>query len=253
MKKTLAALSAAAIAAAALSGCGSQAASGKGLDASLDYSVSKVMNYSSSQARAVSDFADSAFCKANSVAMVINSKTDKEQFEEIARNFMVESITVTDGTGKITACYPEGEEGKTLKETDDKKSFNRIIKGITVKSVTDPVPSEDGEGYYYMAGVGRVDTDEGGIVVIGAKTYDYDKVTGENVAEKCGVNTIVLSEGAVLSSTMDKVERGAKAEDIGIKTDDIEKGEFALTVDGVTYNCKSKAADDFTVICAEEV
>ena len=243
----IAAGAAALVVAVSAAGCQGAASASKGLDAALEYAGAKVSDYSSAKIRLSGIFSDETYCRANAAAMLVKADSTAEDFENIARYLLLDSITVADENGVITASYPEGDAGKKLKETEDRKTFNRICKGQTVKTMTDPVKGD--EGYAILAGVPRVDG--AGAVIIGFTSDEYADVTGENLAEKCGVNTIVLSEGAVLSSTLDKAEAGAALDSLGVKAEDLEKGSFSMTVDGKSYDCKSKTADELTVICAE--
>lgn len=236
-------------AAAVMTGCsGNSGGESKGLEASFKFAESKVKDYNESQVLLDADFSDAAFSKAGAAAMMVNEKTSQEDFEKLAQYLFADSITVADGTGKIVACYPEDEKGKTLKESKDKKEFSPLAKGMNVKQMSVPEPADDGS-YSLFAGINR--GEEGGAVIIGFKTTDYATVTGENLADECGVNTIVLKDDVVLSSTLEKVKAGDKAEDLGIKADDVKKGSLDLKADGTEYKCKAEAIDSFTLICAE--
>ena len=216
-------------AAAVMTGCsGNSGGDSKGLEASFKFAEGKVKDYNERQVLLDADFSDAAFSKAGAAAMMVNEKTSQEDFEKLAQYLFADSITVADGTGKIVACYKKKKKGKTLKEV--------------------PEPADDGS-YSLFAGINR--GEEGGAVIIGFKTTDYATVTGENLADECGVNTIVLKDDVVLSSTLEKVKAGDKAEDLGIKADDVKKGSLDLKADGTVYKCKAEAIDSFTLICAE--
>ncbi len=235
----------------ALAGCaGSNGSSSKALDASLAYAKSQVSKFAESEIRLSATFADHAFSQANGIAMLLSDKTTAEEFEKIARYFYLDSITVADESGTITACYPEDDKGKTLKQTEDKKTFNRIVKGITVKSMTDPAPVEGSDAYSLMVGVQRADG-AAGAVVVGYQTEAYADVAGAHLAETCGANTIVLRGDAVLGATVSGVEKGATLDSLGIKSDDIAKGDFNVKIGDKDFHCKAEKLDDFTVICAE--
>ena len=58
-------------------------------------------------------FATNSFNKAEAVSMMANDKTTAEDFEKIAKYMGVDSIYIADGTGTITASYPDnGSKGK---------------------------------------------------------------------------------------------------------------------------------------------
>ena len=254
-KKLLAVFAAAAIAGTAIAGCSSgsssnssdSSSSSKALDAQLEFAKSKVEDYVSSEVLLSAKFADSSFNKAYTGALIINEKTPAESFETIAKNLEVDSFTVTDSSGAVVASYPENNKGKSIKDIKDISPFIRVVKGILLKTMTDPVPVEGSDSYSLYSGVARQD---GGVVVVGYKTDEYGKVIGADLADKSGVNTIVIKENAIISSTLDKAEKGGNLDSLGIKEDDIKKGEFDMTVDGKKYQCKSETVDDYTVICA---
>ena len=250
-RRTLTAAMASLIAAAALAGCAAGGASGgsKGLEASFGFAEAKVKDYSSGKARLSAVFSDKAFSTANAAAMMINAKSTAEDLEKIARYLFLDSITFTDDTGKVIASYPKGEEGKLIKEVEGKQTFNRVVKGVVVKTMTDPAPTTDGTAYTLLAGVSRMDA--GGAVVVGFTTEDYAAVTGEKLADSCGVNTVILSNGKILSSTLEKAEAGKDLASLGIKDEDIAKGSFEMTVGDAKYQCKAETIDEFVLISAE--
>lgn len=256
LKKVFAGVMIASVAAVSLAGCGSSSdnssgsASSKALDANFEFAKGKVSDYSSSQTRMSGIFSDKVFSTANAAAMMINAKSTKEDLEKIARYLFLDSISVVDEKGDITACYPETEKGKNLKNLKDKQLFNRVVKGIVVKTMTDPVPVEGSSEYIVTAGVSRADG-VAGAVIVSYKTDDYDDVTGKNLADKCGANTIVVYENAVLSSTLEQAKEGDPTDMLGVSADSIEKGSFSMKVDNASYNCKSVVIDDYTLICAE--
>ena len=168
--------------------------------------------------------------------------------EKAARYLFLDSITVADENGKVVASYPEGEAGKSIKELGDKAYFNRVVKGVVVKTMTDPVLQDDGT-YTVMAGVSRADGS--GAVVVGFTTDEYTKVNGADVAKTCGVNTVVLKDGAVISSTLDGVKAGDSLDALGVKADDLTKDSFTMKVGDASYTCKAAAIDNYNVICAE--
>ncbi len=251
--KTLCLAAAAALSVTAFAGCGAggnaaASSSSKGFDAAFDYAKSQVSSYSSMQSRYSAVFADEAFSKANATAMLLDGKTAQEDLEKAARYLFLDSITVCDETGKVVASYPEGEAGKSIKEISDKAYFNRVVKGVVVKTMTDPVLQDDCT-YTVMTGVTRADGS--GAVVIGFTTDEYTKVNGADVAKSCGVNTVVLKDGAVISATLDGVKAGDVLDTLGVKTDDVTKGSFDMKVGDASYSCKAATIDNYIVICAE--
>ena len=246
MKKVLVFVLAIALIGALLTGCGGVS---KGLAANAEYAKDKVSDFSHYQKRNVALFADELFSKANTAAMLITDKTTDEDYEKIARNLSLDSITVADETRTVIASYPEGEKDKNLKDLEDKKMFAGIVRNIADKDMSEPVYDEESGKYSVMAGVKR--TDGTGVVIIGLKTDDYADVNGDNLAEKCGNNMIVLKDGVVISSTLNGVLKSDTLEIVKLKEDDLNKDSFTFTCDGTAYIAKAVTDGDYTVICAE--
>ena len=254
IKKLTALLAASAVTLTALAGCssgGSSNSSGssssKALDAQLAYAKAKVSDYASSEVLLSAKFADKSFNKAYMASYIVNEKTPAEDYETIAKNLEADSFYVSDGEGVIVASYPDDNKGKVIKDVKDIAYFNRIVKGVLLKAMTEPEAVEGSSEYKLYSGVAL---QGGGVVVVGYKTDDYNTVIGADLADNSGVNTIVLKDKAIISSTLEKAEKGAAIDSLGVKDDDLEKGEFDMTVDGTKYNCKSETVDDYTVICA---
>ena len=152
IKKITALLAAAAIIAAAFAGCssgGSSSADGKSsdgssgskcLEAAFGYAEKKVNDYLSSENLLNAEFATNSFNKAEAVSMMANDKTTAEDFEKIAKYMGVDSIYIADGSGAVTASYPEsGSKGKAVKDIKEIATFNRLVKGVVIKKRWSPV------------------------------------------------------------------------------------------------------------------
>lgn len=246
MKKGLAFVLTIALLCALLAGC---SAGSKGLSANRDYAKEKISDFSHYYKRNTAKFADDMFCKANIAAMMITDKTTDEDYEKIARNLSLDSITVADATRTVVGSYPEDEKDKNLKELSDKKDFAAIVRNTADKQMTDPVYDEESGQYSLLAGVKR--SDGTGVVIIGLKTDEYADVNGDNLAEKCGNNMIVLKDGTVISSTLDGVIKGDTLDIVKLTDDDLKKDSFSFTSDGTSYTAISATEGDYTVICAE--
>ena len=238
IKKLTALLAASAVTLTALAGCssgGSSNSSGssssKALDAQLAYAKAKVSDYASSEVLLSAKFADKSFNKAYMASYIVNEKTPAEDYETIAKNLEVDSFYVANGEGAIVASYPDDIKGKAIKDVKEISYFNRIVKGVLLKAMTEPEAVEGSSEYKLYSGVAL---QGGGVVVVGYKTDDYNTVIGADLADNSGVNTIVAKDKAIISSSLKKAE----------------KGEFDMTVDGTKYNCKSETVDDYLVICA---
>ena len=260
LKKITALLAAAAIIAAAFAGCssgGSSSADGKSsdgssgskcLDTAFDYAEKKVNDYLSSENLLNAKFATNSFNKAEAVSMMANDKTTAEDFEKIAKYMGVDSIYIADGSGAITASYPDnGSKGKAVKDIKEIATFNRLVKGVVIKMQSDPQPIEGTDEHSLYAGVSR--PDGAGFVIVGYTTDEYSDVLGTNLAEKCGVNTIILREGSIISSTVDTVKAGSELDVLDISEDDLNSS-FTTTIDGKKYDCKSEELDSLVLISA---
>lgn len=247
-KKVLTAAAASALAVAMLAGCSGGGAS-KGLEASYNYAEKQVKDYSNNSARISAVFSDKAFSTANAAKMMINAKTTAEDLEAIARVLFLDSITVADENSKVVLSYPKGEEGKSLKEIKEKQTFNRIVKGIVVKTMSDPVKVDGTDEYAVLVGV--TGPEDKGAVIVGFKTSEYAAVTGEKLADDCGVNTVALKDGTIISTTMDGVEVGKGLDSLGVKEDDMKNGSFTMTVGDAKYQCKAGTVDNYQFISAE--
>lgn len=249
-KKLLSVISAAAAAlviASSLGGCASSSGDAT-LNANKDYAVKVISDFNSGSKAASFEFSDQAYAKGSLAAMIFKPDITAEDMQQIARNLFLTSITVTNEKGDIVACYPEGAESGNLKESKDKAMFNKIVKGISEKFMTDPVYNADSDNYSVLAGVKRTDAD--GAVIIGYDTEDYAAVTGGDLAEKCGANAVVIQDGKVISSTLEGVDKDKSLEDIGLTGDDLKKDSFTVNAGDKTYNAVAATKGDITVICA---
>lgn len=232
--------------AAALSGCGGTDST---LKANKDYAADVISDFNSKSSATELYFANDAFSKAKTAAMMYKPGISDEDMEKIAKSIMLTSITVADAKGNIVACYPKGAEKGKLKDSKDKFSFYKVAKGISEKAINDNPPyNAETNTYAIFAGVKRVDAD--GAVVVGYDSADYAKVTGIDLANSCGANAVVIKEGKVLSSTLDGIERDKSLDDIGISEDDLKKDSFTFKTGDKSYNALSAKNGDLTVICA---
>ncbi len=259
-KRILALAAAAVMAVTALAGCGAGGSAGgdtggsKALDTALEEAEPKVKDYAENQQRYSGLFFDKMLKTAGEAAKLVNADSSQDDLKNAVEKLKLDSVTVANERGLIVACYPEDEKGKKLKDLEDKQAFYRISRNLAVKLVKDPVPVEGTKEYTVLAGVAGDKVDDNGsyAIVVSLRTDEYNKVTGADIAESCAENTLVLSEGKVISSSMENAKVGSTTEELGIKDADVEKGSFSLTVGGTSYNCKGKVIEDYTLICAEK-
>ena len=225
-------------------GCGSSAS----LTASLESAKEKVSVFARTQHRNDALFSKNVFSKAKEAAEKITDDTTEKELETIAQELSLDGITVVDETCTVVLSYPEGEEGKTLKDLGEKREFSWIVKNISEKQMTEPVLDPESGEYSLFAGVKR--TDGTGAVIISMKTADYADVCGAALAQECGENTVIIKDNAVLSSSLEGVSAQDTLDKLGLTEDDLQKDSFEMTVDGQKYQCKSATVDDYTIICA---
>lgn len=232
--------------ASALSGC---SGAGAELKESSEKAVKVIEDFNSKSSSNTLDCANEAFAKGNKAAQAFKTGLSDAELEKIAKDNGLTSLTVADAKGNIVACYPKGAESGKLKGTKDKVAFTKIAKGITEKMVNENPPYNAETGTYaILGGVKRKDAD--GVVIVGYNSKEYAKVTGVDLADSCGENTVVIKEDKVLSSNIDGIEREQSLEDIGISNDDLKKDSFTFKADGKTYNAVAATDGELTVICA---
>ena len=248
LKRLFASAAAAAILAAALAGCGGAADTHKGLDASLEHAKEAVKNYSSSLNSMTFEFSDDAYSKASVAATLLSEKNGEEEMQAAARNLKLDTIVIADEKGVVTASYPDDLKGKNIKETDY-KAFNKVVKGIAVKLMPDPVKVQDSGEYNVNAAVPRANGS--GAVIIGYKTKDYADITGENLTNYCGVNTVVGKDGTILSTSFKDMSTGEKTETVGVTEENIAKDTFEMKQGDNSFVCKGAKVGDYIVVCGE--
>ena len=234
--------------AATMSACSASGSGNSTLNANKDYATKVISDFNSNSKAAEFEFSDQAYAKGGTAAMLFKPDISAEDLQQVARNLFLTSITVTNEKGDIVACYPEGAESGKIKDSKDKAVFNKVVKGVSEKYMTDPVYNAEDGTYAVLAGVRRKDAD--GAVVIGYNTKDYAAVTGTDLAKLCGANAVVIKDGAVLSSTLEGVKAEGKLEDLGISADDLKKDSFTVKVGDKSYSAVASTKGDLTVICA---
>ena len=81
---------------------------------------------------------------------------------------------MTDADGKIIASSDDKKVGTNFLDDETTKQFKANLKGMKVKSISEPPAVEGEDGVYnLMACVART---EGGIVIIDTNTSDYSAV-----------------------------------------------------------------------------
>ncbi|MBR1482638.1 MAG: hypothetical protein IJ598_06685 [Ruminococcus sp.] len=248
VKKMIAVLSAGVMLSAVLAGCGGASGGGSQLSAEKDYAKQKLSAFVSGKNAAVFAASDAAYSKANTAAMLYAADKSAEGVQKIVRNLALDSLTITDGSGVVVASYPEGDEGKNIKELEGKAIFNKVVKGVSDKLMNDPSATEGSDTYTILAGVRA--GDEGGVVVVGYQDAGYADVTGSNIAQTCGLNTVVLEKDSVISTTVEGVEVGVNLDALGVKDEDLGKESFTMTAGDKKYTAMAVTNGDYVVITA---
>lgn len=213
------------------------------LDRASAESVKKVNAFSENYTRESAIFADNIFKKVTASSIAYTGKGS--DLEKIAASLSFETVLVTDDKGKITESFPQGSEGKYLKDDENTKSLNVVAKGIAVKKLGDVQKTDD--GYTVYAAVARQDS--GGAIVAKTPADEYADVNGDNLAQECGGNVIIEKEGAIVSSSFNDAA-GKTIKELNAK----ENGEpFELKFDNEkVYVAKVEKAGEYTVLTALE-
>ena len=154
---------------------------------------------------------------------------------------------MTDADGKIIASSDDKKVGTNFLDDETTKQFKANLKGMKVKSISEPTAVEGEDGVYnLMACVART---EGGIVIIDTNTSDYSSVIGADIAKICKGDTIIVKNGEVVSTNMNLGDNGLKS--AGITDEMIRSENFNVTIDGTTYSLSSMPSGEYTIISGQ--
>lgn len=221
--------------------------SDSGGDSALDNAAKKtadtVTKFEEDSVRREAVFTDSILKRVCAAALAY--KGDDAALESIASTLSFETIAVSDGKGIITASYPEGQKGKSLKDDKDSITLYSVSKGILGKNIGLIKPTESGD-YLVYAAAQRTDGDQSGAINVTIISSEYGAVVGENLAESCGDNVIIEKDGKVISSTFSAAD-GKSISDLGVKEDD---KAVTVSVDGKSYDAKAATVGEYHVLTA---
>lgn len=215
----------------------------KKLDENISVAVKAIDDFGYDVAAKNTAFKDELFSKANLVATYTDEKTSTEELQQIARYLYIDSIQITDIEGKIVTAYPADSKDKNIKDNAETAQFANVLNGFLVKKQS-PVKAVEG-GYSLYTCVGRPE----GIVIIGSTEDSYGEIKGESIAYDCNDNTLIVKEGAIVSSSFAENDKTTLS-DMGITEDMISNGNFTVDVNGKSYLCKAQTQGDYTAICA---
>ena len=221
--------------------------SDSGGDSALDNAAKKtadtVTKFEEDSVRREAVFTDSILKRVCAAALAY--KGDDAALESIASTLSFETIAVSDGKGIITASYPEGQKGKSLKDDKDSITLYSVSKGILGKNIGLIKPTESGD-YLVYAAAQRTDGDQSGAINVTIISSEYGAVVGENLAESCGDNVIIEKDGKVISSTFSAAD-GKSISDLGVKEDG---KAVTVSVDGKSYDAKAATVGEYHVLTA---
>lgn len=163
----------------------------------LDDAKAQLTEYSDNYNYTKFEFMNSLFEKANVIASVITENTSAETNALLVKNLGINSFVMTDADGKIIASSDDKKVGTNFLDDETTKQFKANLKGMKVKSISEPTAVEGEDGVYnLMACVART---EGGIVIIDTNTSDYSAVIGADIAKSCKGDTIISGQAATES------------------------------------------------------
>lgn len=213
----------------------------------LDDASSKLDDYNNNYNYNNFEFMNTLFEKANVIASVVTENTSADTNAALVKNLGINSFVMTDADGKIIAASDETKVGTNFIDDEATKQFKPNLKGIKVKSISDPTAVEGEDGVYnLMACVARA---EGGIVIIDTNTSDYSAVIGADIAKSCKGDTIIVKNGEVVSTNMNLGDNGLKS--AGITDEMIRSENFNVTIDGTTYSLSSMPSGEYTIISGQ--
>ena len=215
----------------------------------LDDASSKLDDYNNNYNYNNFEFMNTLFEKANVIASVVTENTSADTNAALVKNLGINSFVMTDADGKIIATSDETKVGTNFLDDEATKQFKPNLKGIKVKSISEPTAVEGEDGVYnLMACVAR---GEGGIVIIDTNTSDYSAVIGADIANNCKGDTIIVKDGEVVSTNMNLGDKGL--ESAGITDEMIRSENFNVTIDGTTYSLSSMPSGEYTIISGQAV
>lgn len=213
----------------------------------LDDASSKLDDYNNNYNYNNFEFMNTLFEKANVIASVVTENTSADTNAALVKNLGINSFVMTDADGKIIAASDETKVGTNFLDDEATKQFKPNLKGMKVKSISEPTAVEGEDGVYnLMACVARA---EGGIVIIDTNTSDYSAVIGADIANGCKGDTIIVKDGEVVSTNMNLGDNGLKS--AGITDEMIRSENFNVTIDGTTYSLSSMPSGEYTIISGQ--
>lgn len=195
------------------------------------------------------EFMNNLFEKANVISATVTADTSADTNAALVKNLGINSFVMTDADGNIIAASDSKKVGTGVLDDDTTKQFKANLKGMRIKSISEPTAVEGEEdAYNLMACVARA---EGGIVIIDTNTNDYASVIGADIAKGCKGDTIIVKNGEVVSTNMNLGGKGL--ESAGITDEMIRSENFNVTIEGTSYSLSSMPSGEYTIISGQTV
>lgn len=215
----------------------------------LDDAKTHLTSYSDNYNYTNFEFMNNLFEKANVISATVTADTSADTNAALVKNLGINSFVMTDADGKIIAASDSKKVGTSVLDDETTKQFKANLKGMRVKSISEPTAVEgEDDAYNLMACVARA---EGGIVIIDTNTNDYASVIGADIAKGCKGDTIIVKNGEVVSTNMNLGDKGLKS--AGITDEMIRSENFNVTIDGTSYSLSSMPSGEYTIISGQTV
>ena len=108
----------------------------------LDDAKTQLTEYSDNYNYTKFEFMNSLFEKANVIASVVTENTSADTNAALVKNLGINSFVMTDADGKIIASSDDKKVGTNFLDDETTKQFKANLKGMKVKSISEPTAVE---------------------------------------------------------------------------------------------------------------
>ncbi len=112
----------------------------------LDDAKAQLTEYSDNYNYTKFEFMNSLFEKANVIASVVTENTSADTNAALVKNLGINSFVMTDADGKIIASSDDKKVGTNFLDDETTKQFKANLKGMKVKSISEPTAVEGEDG-----------------------------------------------------------------------------------------------------------
>ena len=116
----------------------------------LDDAKAQLTEYSDNYNYTKFEFMNSLFEKANVIASVVTENTSADTNAALVKNLSINSFVMTDADGKIIASSDDKKVGTNFLDDETTKQFKANLKGMKVKSISEPTAVEGEDGVYNL-------------------------------------------------------------------------------------------------------